>query len=288
MATEQDCVDALREAARKLGGSPTKAEYEELGLTPASATIIRTLGGWNAAKERAGLATNRSTGSRVGPPPEDVDDEIRRHWEELSVDQRWHYRNVAWNTERTLQQRATRRERLNERAAAAGCSACGESDPRCLDFHHSEPAEKVGSISELVTRRASEERLEAELENCVVLCANCHRERHAADSPVPAVELQPESSGIVTLAAEKRGDLTTRERQRVWVRSYKARRGCSECGYGEPAGIDLHHVNPHEKTASVGRMISDGCSTERLSREVMLCEPVCSNCHRKLHAADRA
>jgi hypothetical protein len=31
MATEQDCIDSLRAAARELGKSPTKAEYEELG-----------------------------------------------------------------------------------------------------------------------------------------------------------------------------------------------------------------------------------------------------------------
>jgi len=32
--------------------------------------------------------------------PEDVE------WADLSQDQRWHYKNVEWNTERTLQRRA--------------------------------------------------------------------------------------------------------------------------------------------------------------------------------------
>jgi hypothetical protein len=50
--TERECLDALQEAAERLGKSPTKAEYEELGLRPASATIIRVVGGWNEAKER--------------------------------------------------------------------------------------------------------------------------------------------------------------------------------------------------------------------------------------------
>ncbi|ELY90615.1 hypothetical protein C483_11161 [Natrialba hulunbeirensis JCM 10989] len=45
MTTEDECIEALREAAERLGESPTKAQYEELGLTPASATIIRTCGG---------------------------------------------------------------------------------------------------------------------------------------------------------------------------------------------------------------------------------------------------
>lgn len=50
VTTEGDCIDALRDAAGRLGKSPTKAEYEDLGWTPASATIIRVMGGWNAAK----------------------------------------------------------------------------------------------------------------------------------------------------------------------------------------------------------------------------------------------
>lgn len=58
MAIEEQCIDALHAAADRLGKSPTKAEYEELGLRPASATIMRNLGGWNAAKEAAGLQTN--------------------------------------------------------------------------------------------------------------------------------------------------------------------------------------------------------------------------------------
>jgi Mn-dependent DtxR family transcriptional regulator len=37
--TEQDCLDALQEAAERLGKSPTKAEYEELDVRPASTTI---------------------------------------------------------------------------------------------------------------------------------------------------------------------------------------------------------------------------------------------------------
>ncbi len=103
--TEAECIDALREAAERLGESPTKAQYEELGLTPASATILRQIGSWNEAKERAGLETNVSRGSRVASKPDEVDLPDHLVWEELSVDQRWHYRNREWNTERTLRRR---------------------------------------------------------------------------------------------------------------------------------------------------------------------------------------
>lgn len=136
VTTETECLEALREAAERLGESPTKAQYEELGLTPASATISRTLGGWNEAKERAGLETNPSTGSRVGPKPDDVDLPDGTSWDELSVDQRWHYRNAEWNTERSLQRRTDHRKWVYEYKQRRGCNQCGESDPRCLDFHH--------------------------------------------------------------------------------------------------------------------------------------------------------
>ena len=80
MTTEAARPASLREAADRLEASPTKAEYEDLGLTPASATIIRQLGGWNAAKEAAGLETNPSTGSRTMPEPDDVELPEGRHW----------------------------------------------------------------------------------------------------------------------------------------------------------------------------------------------------------------
>lgn len=40
MASEEDCIHALREAAQLVGDSQTKARYEELGMTPAPATIL--------------------------------------------------------------------------------------------------------------------------------------------------------------------------------------------------------------------------------------------------------
>jgi len=176
--SEEECLIALREAAERLGHSPTKAEYESLKITPSSATVIRILKGWNNAKERAGLETNPSRGSRTGEPPEGISDEIRDRWDELSVDQRWHYRNTAWNTKRTLRRRAELRSWLNDRKADSGCARCDESDPGCLDFHHDDPEEKDDEITKLVTAGYGKDRLQAECEKCTVLCANCHRKQH--------------------------------------------------------------------------------------------------------------
>jgi hypothetical protein len=58
------------------------------------------------------------------------------------------------------------------------CHDCdGVFLPAVYDFHHLEPHEKEFAISRKM--RKSWDRLRAELDKCVLLCANCHRTRHA-------------------------------------------------------------------------------------------------------------
>ncbi|MEF8812708.1 MAG: HNH endonuclease [Halovenus sp.] len=188
--SEGECLDALQAAADRLGESPSKADYEALDLRPASATIIRVVSGWNEAKEQAGLETTRSTGSRVGPKPEDADLPSDTDWADLSVDQRWHYRNVGHNTARTLERRRRLRSWVNDRKEQDGvrswlsdykrlhdCSRCGETDPRCLVFHH-ESDNKRDTIANMVSGGRSKRDIERELTKCILLCANCHRAEH--------------------------------------------------------------------------------------------------------------
>lgn len=55
---------------------------------------------------------------------------------------------------------------------------CGESDIRCLDFHHLDPKTKVKMVSELI-RTSGKKKIAEEIAKCEVLCANCHRKIHA-------------------------------------------------------------------------------------------------------------
>lgn len=60
--------------------------------------------------------------------------------------------------------------------AERGCAECGEKDPRCLTFHHPDPA-----IKELEVGQAGNynwDRILAEIAKCDVLCCNCHAKRH--------------------------------------------------------------------------------------------------------------
>lgn len=59
----------------------------------------------------------------------------------------------------------------------SGCVFCFESEPVVLDYHHVD--DKLFNISRMVRDRLTIEAIEAEIEKCVVVCANCHRKLHA-------------------------------------------------------------------------------------------------------------
>lgn len=169
----EDCIDALQVAAERLGESPTKAQYEQLQITPAASTIIRVVGGWNEATSQAGLETIQGRGSRIQPRPSDVDLPDEATWADLSQDQRWHYRHVERNTERTLERRQRHRRWLRSmKRDADGCRDCDADDPRCLDFHHRRSGEKTKAVNEIVLYGFSKSRIAEEISKCVLLCAN--------------------------------------------------------------------------------------------------------------------
>lgn len=58
-----------------------------------------------------------------------------------------------------------------------GCQKCGEVKEYLLDCHHIKTEEKINNICNMI-KSASEKTLKLELEKCIVLCANCHREFH--------------------------------------------------------------------------------------------------------------
>ena len=86
---------------------------------------------------------------------------------------------------RTYMIAAVRKRRKKVRRMAVAykggeCSRCGYS--RCieaLEFHHVDSSQKDFGISQDGYTR-SWERVRQELEKCVLVCANCHRELHAS------------------------------------------------------------------------------------------------------------
>lgn len=167
MTSEEDCLDALRKAKTRLGESSSKERYEQLDLTPSSSTIIRVVGGWNEAKRKAGLKTSPSSGSRVDSQPGELELPSGMDWNELSADQRWHYRNREWNTTRTLERRAANRAWLYvHKRDICECERCGEDDPACLEFHHLDSENKEMAIGEMISYGYSRERVLEEMQKC--------------------------------------------------------------------------------------------------------------------------
>lgn len=92
---------------------------------------------------------------------------------------------------------AERKEYMKDRASEARllvldfkrthpCVDCEESDPVCLDFHHRDPSQKSFVIGHQYAQR-SRERMQIEIDKCDVLCANCHRKRHAKENALQAL-----------------------------------------------------------------------------------------------------
>lgn len=81
-----------------------------------------------------------------------------------------------------------RRRKLREMARdykGGKCALCGYN--KCLgalEFHHLDPSKKDFALSVKGLTR-SWKKTKAELDKCVLVCANCHREVHAGISQLP-------------------------------------------------------------------------------------------------------
>lgn len=56
-----------------------------------------------------------------------------------------------------------------------------------LEFHHLDPLEKDFSLGAIRANPKNWETIKKELEKCILLCANCHREVHSGVSILPEV-----------------------------------------------------------------------------------------------------
>ena len=62
------------------------------------------------------------------------------------------------------------------------CSVCGYCKyTGALDFHHLDPKQKDFNISKNLHSKPSIESIKEELDKCILLCANCHRELHGEE-----------------------------------------------------------------------------------------------------------
>lgn len=87
-----------------------------------------------------------------------------------------HYQeNKEYYKNKAKAYRTKKHKEFDELRKTLKCAICGENRFYCLDFHHIDPSEKETEVTKLIE---SPRRLKKELEKCIVLCANCHRELH--------------------------------------------------------------------------------------------------------------
>lgn len=76
-----------------------------------------------------------------------------------------------------------------------------------------------------------------------------------------------------------------RQEARKYVWEYLSSHPCCICGESDPIVLDFDHVNG--KDAAVSRLVADGVSIKRIEKEIIRCQVLCCNCHRRKTAKER-
>lgn len=145
------------------------------------------------------------------------------------------------------------------------CKMCGDKNINHLVFHHRDPKHKEFKPCDLLNKRFDES-LE-EIEKCILLCENCHREIHYND--------------IHSKFAKERRN--TKE----FLISYKGNK-CEICGYDKcNASLVFHHKDGEDKVFNFGNLGKKLNSledlNEKISKELNKCVLLCQNCHNDEH-----
>lgn len=88
----------------------------------------------------------------------------------------WSQQNAKSKTQQTSW---IKRKEMVHQAKDKPCSCCGiKYDIAVMDLHHKDSSLKDSNVSKLM-KSSSYQKLQEEIDKCVVLCANCHRMVHA-------------------------------------------------------------------------------------------------------------
>ena len=145
---------------------------------------------------------------------------------------------------------------LNYIKETTPCYICNCYFPACaMDFDHIIPKLKMINLGNV----RSITRAEAELTNCKVICANCHRIK---------------TYGIIEYDNNYRGRIME------FVDGYK-NMPCVDCkNVYNVRAMDFDHVDPNTKIECVSRLFRNGKSKQMICDEIQKCEIRCACCHR--------
>jgi DNA-directed RNA polymerase subunit M/transcription elongation factor TFIIS len=164
--------------------------------------------------------------------------------------------------------RAVARAYIVELLLAGACTDCGSRDPAVLEFDH--VGAKRTEVGKLVREAYRLERIKAEIEQCELVCANCHRRRTA----LRARSWRLDPAWRSTLCTRP-----LRRRNFLFLLSYLATHPCVDCSENDPVVLDFDHIG--EKTAGVVQLAGQERPLAALKDEIAECEVRCANCHRR-------
>jgi hypothetical protein len=170
--------------------------------------------------------------------------------------------------------RAIARAYVTDLLRSGTCRDCGLADPAVLEFDHVGP--KTMEVGKLVREAYRLERVAAEIANCQLVCANCHRRR--TRRRVRSWRTDPNWSA-------EDDPRPLRRRNLVFLAEYLGSAPCVDCGESDPVVLDFDHVGV--KRYGVVELAYREASITSLEREIAECEIRCANCHRRRPASSR-
>jgi len=148
------------------------------------------------------------------------------------------------------------------------CVHCGKeydgTNASIFQFHHENPETKKFILGQGNAINYSWEKVEEELDKCILLCTNCH------------------------FLAHRRLPLSYTMRLKSYFITSKGNK-CEKCGteYDGENGVifQFHHKNPEDKIMGISKALRHWSKT-RIQAEVDKCDLLCGNCHALEHGAE--
>lgn len=200
------------------------------------------------------------------------------------------------------------------------CQHCGYNENiAAMDFHHVNPNEKEINPAKLYHKPW--DYAKAELDKCIALCSNCHREEHHRLNQIKQNQkilnlknLSNFSDTILTgrntglpscrkcnrifteenqAAANKKTTCKKCDSQFVINKAITGKQRaidymggcCSICGYDKCyTAFDFHHLDPNKKAKNFKKFATWGFENQK--KELEHCILVCANCHREIHSKE--
>jgi hypothetical protein len=202
------------------------------------------------------------------------------------------------------------------------CLKCGYiKDITVLEFHHLDSTKKEFNPSAAIS--ISWELAKKELDKCILLCSNCHREEHHnlyklkkmkgefdnfksinfSKSILTGKNTGEKSCNMCDIIINSNNKVKGKNRyickkcdsKRMIKRIQERKRDvveymggcCSICGYDKCVrALEFHHLEPSKKSKDYDKNF-DTWNIEKKKSELDKCIIVCSNCHRELHTSLR-